>query len=270
MDEAKLEQFMGQCVADLGAAINGLMVYLGDRLGLYKAMAGAGPLEPAELAARSGTDERHVREWLDNQAAGGYVTYDPGTGRYELPEEQALALAVEDSPVFLAGGYESIAAAWAGSEKYIDAFRSGRGVGWGEHDPRLFTGTARFLGTPYRAHLIADWIPALDGVEDKLRAGARVADVGCGHGVSTMLMAQAFPASSFVGYDSHGPSVEAARKAASEAGVADRVSFEVAGAKDFPGTGFDVIAYFDCLHDMGDPVGAAAHAREALAPGQRR
>jgi SAM-dependent methyltransferase len=267
MDEAKLEQFMGQAVTDLGAAISGLMVYLGDALGLYKAMAGAGPLTPAEVAERTGTDERHVREWLNNQAAGGYVTYDPASGRFELPEEQALALADDDSPVFLPGGFVGIAAAWAGSERFVEAFRTGKGVGWDEQDPRLFKGTERFFRPGYRAHLVPEWIPALDGVEEKLTAGATVADVGCGHGTSTILMAQAFPASRFTGFDYHGPSIEAARKAAAETGVADRVRFEVAGAKDYPkeGSGYDLVCFFDCLHDMGDPTGAAAHTREVMA-----
>jgi SAM-dependent methyltransferase len=265
MDETKLEAFMGQAVGDLGATISGLMVYLGDRLGLYKAMAEAGPVTPADVAERTGTDERYVREWMSNQAAGGYLTYDAASDRFELPEEQALALAVDDSPVFLPGGYWGIAAAWAGSDKFEEAFRTGNGVGWHEQDRRLFKGTERFFRPGYKAHLAGEWIPALEGVEAKLRSGAKVADVGCGHGVSTILMAEAFPAAEFVGFDYHDASIDAARKAATEAGVSDRVHFEVATAKDFPGR-YDLVCYFDCLHDMGDPVGAVDHAKEALEP----
>lgn len=265
MDEQKLAEFMGQAVGDLGAAISGLMVYLGDELGLYKAMAGAGPLSSAQLAERTECDERHVREWLNNQAAGGYVAYDSETGRYELPDEQALALAVEDSPVFLPGGFAGIAAAWAGSSRFIDAFRTGKGVGWHEQDGRLFRGTERFFRPGYKAHLVPEWIPALEDAEAKLQAGATVADVGCGHGASTVLMALAYPASRFVGIDFHEGSIVTARNRAAEAGLADRVTFEVASAKDYPGTGYDLIAFFDCLHDMGDPEGAVGHARRAIA-----
>jgi 2-polyprenyl-3-methyl-5-hydroxy-6-metoxy-1,4-benzoquinol methylase len=265
IDQGKLEEFMGQAVGDLGAAISGLMVYLGDELGLYKAMAGAGSLTSAQLAERAGCDERYVREWLGNQAAGGYVTYDAAADAYELPEEQALALADEDSPVFLPGGFAGIAAAWAGSMKFVEAFRTGQGVGWHEQDTRLFRGTERFFRPGYKAHLVAEWIPALEGVEAKLQAGAKVADVGCGHGASTILMAQAYPKSTLVGFDYHEGSVDTARKRAAESGVGDRVTFEVASAKDYPGTGYDVIAFFDCLHDMGDPEGAVRHSRSAIA-----
>jgi ubiquinone/menaquinone biosynthesis C-methylase UbiE len=265
VDEAKLEAFMGQAVTDLGATISGLLVHIGDELGLYKAMAGAGPLSAADVASRAGCDRRYVEEWLGNQAAGGYVTYDAGSDRYELPEEQALALADEDSPVFLPGGYAGMVAAFKGVERYLEAFRSGGGVGWHEQDARLFRGTERFFRPGYKAHLVPEWIPALDGVEAKLRAGATVADVGCGHGASTVLLAEAFPASSFVGFDYHEASVETARKRASDAGVADRVRFEVCAAKEIPAGGFDVLAYFDCLHDMGDPEGAVRRAREVVA-----
>ena len=267
MDEQKLAAFMGQAVGDLGAAISGLMVYLGDELGLYKAMAGAGPLSAGELAERTDCDERHVREWLNNQAAGGYVTYHQDSGAYELPEEQALALAVDDSPVFLPGGYAGLAAAWAGSTKFIDAFRSGKGVGWHEQDARLFRGTERFFRPGYKAHLVAEWIPALEDAGTVLQAGAKVADVGCGHGASTILMAQAYPNSTFVGFDYHEGSIETARQRAEEAGLAGRVTFEVASAKDYPGTDYDLIAFFDCLHDMGDPEGAARYARSVIADG---
>jgi SAM-dependent methyltransferase len=265
MDVAKLEAFMGQAVGDLGAAISGLMVYLGDQLGLYKAMAGAGALTPEELAEKTGTDARYVREWLHNQAAGGYVRYDVSSRRFELPEEQALALADDESPVFLPGGFVGIASAWVDAEKFADAFRTGQGVGWHEHDPRLFKGTERFFRPGYKAHLVSEWIPALEGVEAKLRVGATVADVGCGHGASTILMAQAYPKSRFIGYDYHEASIDTARKAAADAGVSDTVRFEVATAKDFPDESYDLVAFFDCLHDMGDPGGAAAHTREVLA-----
>jgi ubiquinone/menaquinone biosynthesis C-methylase UbiE len=267
VDEAKLEAFMGQALGDLGAAISGLMVYLGDRLGLYQAMAGAGPVTPTALAVATSTDERYVREWLDNQAAGGYVTYDASTGAYELPPEQALALADEDSPAFLPGGFTGIVAAYVDADAFVDAFRTGRGVGWHEHDQRLFVGTERLFRPGYKGFLVTEWIPALAGVEERLRSGATVADVGCGHGASTILMAQAYPASRFVGFDYHGASVDTARKRASEAGVADRVRFEVASAKDYPQDGYDLVTFFDCLHDMGDPVGAAVHARRALTDG---
>ena len=265
IDETKLETFMGQAVGDLGAAISGLMVHLGDELGLYKAMAGAGALSAADLAGRTGCDRRYVQEWLNNQAAGGYVAYHADRDAYELPPEQALALADEDSPVFLPGGFAGIAAAWAGADRYIEAFRTGQGVGWHEQDARLFRGTERFFRPGYRAHLVAEWIPALDGVDEKLRAGASVADIGCGHGASTVLMAGAYPNSRFVGFDFHPASVDTARKRAADAGVADRVTFEVASAKDYPGGGYDLVTYFDCLHDMGDPEGAVRHTRSAIA-----
>jgi SAM-dependent methyltransferase len=264
VDDAKLEAFMGQALGDLAAAISGLMVYLGDQLGLYKAMAGTGPVTPAALAAATATDERYVREWLDNQAAGGYVTYDPSAQTYELPPEQTLALADEDSPAFLPGGFTGIVAAYADADMFVDAFRTGRGVGWHEHDGRLFLGTERLFRPGYKGYLVSEWIPKLDGVEDRLRSGATAADVGCGHGASTILMAQAYPASQFVGYDYHGSSIDTARARAEEAGVADRVRFVPASAKDYPQDGYDLITFFDCLHDMGDPVGAAVHARRAL------
>ena len=222
VDDAKLEAFMGQALGDLGAAISGLMVYLGDQLGMYKAMAAAGPMTPAELAARTKTDERYVREWIDNQAAGGYVTYDAEARTYELPPEQALALADEDSPAFLPGGFTGVVAAYVDADTFVDAFRTGRGVGWHEHDGRLFLGTERLFRPGYKGYLVSDWIPKLDGVDSRLRAGATVADVGCGHGASTILMAQAYECSRFVGYDYHAASIDTARRRALEAGVADR------------------------------------------------
>jgi SAM-dependent methyltransferase len=266
IDEAKLGAFVGQAVTDMGAAISGLLLYIGDRLGLYKAMAGAGPVTAAQLAARTGTAERYVREWLGNQAAGGYVSYDPVAGTFELPAEQAMVVANEDSPVFLPGAFEAIASCYTDHERFVEAFRTGAGVGWHEHDDRLFSGVHRFFRPGYAAHLVNSWLPALDGVVGKLRIGASVADVGCGLGASTIIMAQAFGRSTFFGADSHEGSIISARKAAEEAGVAQRTRFETASAKDFPGSGYDLVCMFDCLHDMGDPVGAARHARRALAP----
>jgi SAM-dependent methyltransferase len=264
IDEAKLEAFMGQAVTDMGAIISAPLMVIGEKLGLYKAMAGAGPLSSQEVAERSGAAERSVREWLRNQAAGGYVTYDPESDRYTLPDEQALALADEDSPFYILGVYDSIASLYADEDQILDAFRTGAGMGWHEHDHRLFRGTERFFRPGYRAHLVAEWIPALEGVQEKLERGAKVADVGCGHGVSTIIMADAFPNSELFGFDYHAASIERAREAAAEAGVADRVTFEVASAKDYPGTGYDLVCVFDCLHDMGDPVGASAHVLETL------
>jgi SAM-dependent methyltransferase len=264
LDQEKLNQFLQKALNDLGATFHASLIVVGDKLGLYKAMAGAGPLTSAELAQRTGTAERYVREWLAAQAASGYVTYDPASGRFTLPEEQAFTLADEHSPAFLPGAFQLATAAIRIEPKLLEAFRTGVGIGWHEHDPELFHGTERFFRPGYATHLTSSWLPALVGVEARLRAGARVADVGCGHGASTVLMAQAYPRSTFVGFDYHTPSIERARQAAREAGVTDRVTFEVAKAKDYPGTNYDFIAFFDCLHDMGDPVGAAAHVRETL------
>jgi SAM-dependent methyltransferase len=264
IDEAKLEAFMGQAVTDMGAIISAPLFQIGEKLGLYKAMAHAGPLSSQEVAERSGAAERYVREWLRNQAAGGYVTYDPDSDRYTLPDEHALALADEDSPFYILGVYDSIASLYADEDQLLEAFRSGRGMGWHEHDHRLFRGTERFFRPGYRGHLVSEWIPALDGVQTKLERGAKVADIGCGHGASTIIMAEAFPNSQFVGFDYHEASIERASEAAREAGVGDRISFEVAAAKDYPGSGYDLVCVFDCLHDMGDPAGAAAHVRETL------
>jgi SAM-dependent methyltransferase len=265
LNEAKLHDFVMKAVVEMGAAMNSALIIIGDKLGLYKAMAGAGPLTSAELAAKTGTAERYVREWLAAQAAGGLVTYDAATGSYTLPPEQAFALADEMSPVFLPGAYYIISACLKDEAKITAAFRSGNGVGWHEHDSCLFVGTERFFRPNYRAHLIDEWIPALGGVEVKLKAGARVADVGCGLGTSTILMAQAYPKSSFVGFDYHPESIELAQEAARKAGVSERVKFEVAKAKEYPGKDYDFVAFFDCLHDMGDPEGAARHVRETLA-----
>ena len=266
MDDARLEQFLGQAVGDLGAAVSTALTVVGDRLGLYRAMAAAGPITPETLAEKTGTNARLVREWLSNQAAGGYVTYDPAAGTFTLPDEQAYALADEGSPVFLGGFAQVILSVYRDLPKVIEAFTGDGGLGWHEHDADLFHGTERFFRPGYAANLATAWIPALDGVESKLRAGAKVADVGCGHGASTIVMAQAYPASTFAGFDYHPASIDRARKAAAEAGVADRVTFEVASAKDYPGSGYDLVAFFDCLHDMGDPAGASAHVLSSLAP----
>ena len=265
IDEAKLEAFMGQAVTDMGAIISAPLFVIGEKLGLYKAMAGAGPLSSQEVAERAGVAERSVREWLRNQAAGGYVEYDAASDRYTLPDEHALALADEDSPLYILGVYESIASLYADEQKIIDAFRSGGGMGWHEHDHRLFRGTERFFRPGYRAHLVAEWIPSLQGVEEKLTSGGRVADIGCGHGASTVIMAEAFPNSEFVGFDYHEASNERAREIAADAGLSERVSFATASAKDYPGTDYDLVCVFDCLHDMGDPVGASAHIHDSLA-----
>jgi SAM-dependent methyltransferase len=264
IDESKLEAFLGQVVGDAGAAISVLLAHLGDKLGLYQAMADGAPVTAAELAGRTGTSERLVQEWLSNQAAGGYVAYDPAADRFRLPAEQAFALAEESSPALVQGGFDFIAAAYQSIGKELEAFRSGTGLAWGDHHPSLFTATERFFRPGYRAHLVQEWIPAMDGVHDKLAAGARVADVGCGYGSSTMVLAGAYPDSVFTGYDYHEPSVLAAREAAAQAGVADRVSFEVADATEIRGP-YDLIAFFDCWHDTADPLGVAGAARRALA-----
>src|SRR3954454_14924239 len=255
IDEQKLEQFMGQFVQDMGAAATAPLVVLGDKLGLYKAMADSEPVTPAELAARTGCHERYLREWLCQQAASGYVEYE--SGAFRLPPEQALALAHDDSPVFIPGAFQLLAAIVKDEPHITERFRTGDGMGWHEHDHDLFEGTERFFRPGYLANLVDAWLPSLDGVLEKLRAGARVADIGCGHGASTILMAQAFPASTFAASDYHEGSIDAARRAAERAGVADRVTFEVASAKEFGGGPYDLVCVFDALHDMGDPVGAA-------------
>jgi SAM-dependent methyltransferase len=266
LNEEKLTQFVHKALGDIGGALTAGLVVIGDKLGLYKALAASGPLSSAELAQRTGTAERYVREWLAAQAAAGYVNYDAATRRYHMSEEQIEALTNEESPAFVLGGFQGMTAALKAEPKITEGFRTGRGVGWHEHDPALFEGTRRFFHPGYAANLVSSWIPALEGVEAKLKAGARVADVGCGLGASTMLMARAFPRSEFVGFDYHRPSIERARELAAAAGLGSRLRFEVAAAKDYPGTGYDFVTFFDCLHDMGDPVGAAAHVRESLAP----
>ena len=265
VDEAKLNEFLGKAVGDIGAAMSASMVVIGDRLGLYKAMAKSGATTPDGLAKATKTSERYVREWLNNQAAGGYVTYDAKAKTYTLPPEQAMALADESSPYFLPGAFQLIGAASKATPRIVESFRTGKGMEWGEHDPELFQGTERFFRPSYVGNLVSSWIPALDGVKAKLERGAAVADVGCGHGASTLLMAQAFPKSKFTGFDNHPPSVEAARARAKAAGLSDRAKFEVAKATDFPGT-YDLVAHFDCLHDLADPVGAAKAVKKALKP----
>jgi SAM-dependent methyltransferase len=266
IDRSRLEAFMGQAVVDMGAAFSAPLVRLGARLGLYRALADGGPATPEELAERSGTEPRMVREWLGNQAAGGYVTFDAASGTYALPPEQRVALADERSEFYLLGAYDILASLFADEDRLVEAFRDGEGLHWNDHDHRLFAGTEAFFRTGYRRHLVADWLPALAGVVEKLEAGARVADVGCGHGASTIIMAEAFPASTFAGFDTHAGGIERARAGAAEAGVARRARFEVAGADAFPGDGYDLVCVFDTFHDLGDPVAAARHVREALAP----
>jgi 2-polyprenyl-3-methyl-5-hydroxy-6-metoxy-1,4-benzoquinol methylase len=265
MDEGKLMEFVHRAVGDVGTVLAGSMAVLGDRLGLYRAMAGAGPLTAGELAERTSTTERYVREWLAAQAAVGYVTYS-GEGLYALPDEHAVALTDETSPACVIGAFELALASVQSTDRLTEAFRTGEGVGWGEHHHDLFEGCERFFRPGYEANLVETWLPALDGVIAKLRGGARVADIGCGHGASTITMAEAFPASTFTGFDAHEPSIAAARKRAAEAGVGDRATFEVATAKELDGT-YDLVCFFDCLHDMGDPIGACRHVRDRLAPG---
>lgn len=266
IDEGKLMEFVGKALGDIAGLLTASLVVVGDKLGLYRAMAGAGPLTSEELAKRTKTSERYVREWLAAQAAAGYVTYDAAGHRFTLPPEHAVALADESSPACVVGAFQLMTAATRIEPRLTEAFVTGAGVGWDEHDPALFQGTERFFRPGYAANLVSSWIPALDGVEAKLQAGARVADVGCGHGASTIVMARAYPNSTFAGFDYHAPSIEAARRAAAEAGVGGRVTFAVAAAKEYPGTGYDLVANFDCLHDMGDPAGAAKHVRQSLAP----
>jgi SAM-dependent methyltransferase len=265
IDPEKFQKLANQLVGDMGVAFGAALVVVGDRLGLYKSLAEIGPATSEELASRTGTFERYVREWLAAQASAGYISYDAAARRYFMSEEQAMAFANENSPLFVPGAFEIAAAIMRDEPKITEAFRSGRGVGWGEHDACLFRGTERFFRPGYAANLTSSWLPALEGVVAKLERGASVADVGCGHGASTILMAKAYPKSRFAGFDFHQPSIDRARELALEAGVADRVRFEKAAAKDFPGS-YDLVGFFDCLHDMGDPVGAAAHVLSALKP----
>jgi 2-polyprenyl-3-methyl-5-hydroxy-6-metoxy-1,4-benzoquinol methylase len=264
INEGKMNELVGRFLNDFGGSFQSALAVIGDKLGLYKALAGAGTLTSEELAERTGTNERYVREWLASQAAGGYVSYEAATGGFYLTEEQALVLTDENGPVFLPGAFQLALATVRSEPRIATAFKTGEGVGWHEHDAGLFGGTERFFRPGYATNLVGSWIPALEGLEAKLKAGGKVADVGCGLGASTILMAQAYPKSTFVGFDYHQSSVEQARSKAHAAGVSDRVSFEVAKAKDYPGTDYDMVAFFDSLHDMGDPVGAAKHVLGSL------
>ena len=264
IDMDKLNAFVGRAVGDLGAALHAALIVIGDRLGLYRAMADSQPVTSAELAQKTGTSERYVREWLNANAASGYVHYDAATRAYMLPPEQAFALAMDNTPVHLPGAFLMVEAVMNDLGPIMERFRTGEGFGWHEHHASLFEGCERFFRPNYLAHLTTEWIPALEGVEAKLKSGGKVADIGCGHGASTLLMAQAYPLSTFYGFDYHGASIDRAREAAQAAGVSDRVKFEVAPAKSFSGSDYDLVAFFDCLHDMGDPEGAARHVRQSL------
>ncbi|WP_050024158.1 class I SAM-dependent methyltransferase [Verrucomicrobium sp. BvORR034] len=267
IDQTKLESFVMRAIGDLSASSGGILVSLGHKLGLYKAMAGAGPLTSQELADRADCAERYVREWLNGQVAGGYVQYHAVSSTYELSPEQAMVLADEDSPVFMPHAWSVQASMWFDEDKAAHAFRSGKGVSWGEHHDRLYCGVAAFYRNAYKGSLVSQWLPALEGVVEKLEAGMDVADVGCGHGHSTLLMARAFPKSRFYGYDVHQPSIEEARGLAVEDGLEGNTEFEVARATDYPDQKFGLICFFDCLHDMGDPVAAAQYAAKVLSPG---
>jgi 2-polyprenyl-3-methyl-5-hydroxy-6-metoxy-1,4-benzoquinol methylase len=264
VDEARLEQVLGQAVTDMGAAMNGALLVIGGKLGLWKAMAGAGPLTSAEIAERSGVAERYVREWASAQAASGYLEYDGEDDTFTLTPEVAMAYADENSPVFMLGGYGIISSVYKDRDRLAQRFKAGEGFGWHEHDPDLFVGTEQFFRPGYQTHLVAEWIPALEGVEEKLEAGGKIADIGCGHGISTFLMAKAYPESTVHGFDYHDASIARAKEIAEAEGAAGNTEFEVATAKDYPGDGYDLVCFFDCLHDMGDPVGAMKHVRETI------
>ncbi|SNS78822.1 Methyltransferase domain-containing protein [Geodermatophilus saharensis] len=265
IDQHQLDALLGRFVTDLGAGFHAVNAVIGDRLGLYQALAAVMPATPEEVARHAGADERHVREWLSGQAAGGYVTYDPATERFSLTEEQAFVLAAPDGMQAAAAFHLPVALAM-NVQALTDAVRSGSGFAWHQHDTALFEGTERFFRPGYAANLVSSWIPAIEGLEDRLRAGGKVADVGCGHGASTLLMAQAYPAASVTGFDYHRASIEQAGKRAGDAGLTHRATFEVASATDFPGSDYDLVTVFDALHDMPDPRGAARHIREVLAP----
>jgi SAM-dependent methyltransferase len=265
INEDKMNDFLGKVVGDFGAALSSSLAYIGQKLGLYRALADSGPMNADQLAERTGTNARYVKEWLINQAASGYVDYDTTSKTYSLTPEQAVALTDEDSPFFVGGGFYVIKAMTRAEPRITEAFQNGGGLLWGDNDPDLFVGVEKFFRPGYNAHLVNSWIPAITGAEEKLKAGARVADIGCGHGASTVIMAKEFPNSQFYGFDNHEASIQEARERAKAAGVDDRVQFEVADAQSFPDQKYDLIAFFDCLHDMGDPVGAAKRAYETLA-----
>jgi SAM-dependent methyltransferase len=267
LETANTETFTGQVLTDVAASLSGVMTTIGHKLGLYTAMAGAGPLTSEALASKTGLTERYLREWLNNQTAGGYIFYDPETASYTLPDAHVPVLADPESPVFLLPALEVAASLWLDEEKITDTFRTGEGIAWGDHHHKLFCGSESLFRPGYKTFLVPEWIAATRGVEEKLKAGARVADIGCGHGASTVVMAQAFPNSHFIGYDNHPESIETAKRRAIEAGAADNITFELADAKTYdPEEKFDLICFMDCLHDMGDPVGAARHAAASLKP----
>jgi SAM-dependent methyltransferase len=267
INEDKMNAFLGKVVGDFGASLSSVLAFIGQKLGLYKALADSEGMTPAELASKTGTTERYIREWLVNQAAGEYIHYDAATGTYSMLPEQAVALTDEDSPFYVGGGFYVIKAMMNAQPRIAEYFKNGGGMLWGEHDEDLFVGTEKFFRPGYTMHLIDSWIPAMSGVDEKLKAGGKVADVGCGHGASTIIMAKAYPNSRFFGYDTHERSIETARQRAETAGVADRVTFDVASASEVANEQFDLICFFDCLHDMGDPVGAMKGAVNALADG---
>lgn len=263
INEEKLHELLGKIVVEMGAAANGPLITIGDKLGLYTTLSEKGPLSSEQLASATGTAERYVREWLAAQAASGYVQYNEQDNNYHMTPEQTMAFGNRKSPVFMTGAFYAITSLYHDEPKMMEAFKSGEGVSWGNHNKCLYCGTEKFFSPSYEGNLISSWIPSLEGVEAKLKEGAKVADIGCGHAASTIIMAKAYPKSSFYGYDYHDKSIEVAKRKASDAGV-NNVSFEVTTAKEFPGDGYDFITFFDCLHDMGDPVGACAHAKEAL------
>lgn len=264
IDEEKMGDFLGKVVGDFGASLSSVLGFIGMKLGLYEALANNGAMTPAELAAKTGTTERYVREWLINQASGDYVHYDPKTGKYSMLPEQATALTDEASPYYVGGGFYVVKAMVNAQPRIAEAFKNGGGLLWGDNDPDLFTGVEKFFRPGYQAHLVAEWVPAMTGLEAKLKAGAKVADIGCGHGASTIILAKAYPESQFFGFDNHQPSINTAKEKADKEGLSDRVKFAVASAQDFPNEGYDMIAFFDCLHDMGDPKGAAKRSFETL------
>ncbi|RPJ60164.1 MAG: class I SAM-dependent methyltransferase [Acidobacteria bacterium] len=267
IDEEKMQSFLNQVLCDVGASLSSTLVYIGQKLGLYRALRDTGPLISAELAQKTGTVERYVREWLINQAAGGYISYDPHTGKYSMTPEQATALTDEASPYYVGGGFYVVKALAFAAPRIETLFKNGGGMLWKDHDADLFVGTEKFFRPGYMAHLVNEWIPSLDGVAERLKKGGRVADVGCGHGASTVIMAKAYPKSEFFGFDNHEASIIHARERAKESGVDNRVRFEVSDAVGFPGSNYDLVTFFDCLHDMGDPVGAMRRTHETLKPG---